>query len=198
MKVKNLVGVVSSKGRPKNIVGVVLAAGEGTRMKSNTPKVLHKLWGKPILWHTISTLQKAGLKKLYIIIGYKSKLLKEYIAKLKSQLGIDVEIVYQDKLLGTADALFRTKKKLSKFNGTILVVCADAPLIKTGSLLKLIRFHLKKKSACSLLSGKVVDPTGYGRIIREDDEISEIVEEKDASVYQKAIDEISSGVFCFD
>lgn len=176
----------------RDIVGVILAAGEGTRMKSNTPKVLHNLMGKPMLQYAIDNLRQTGIDRIVVVIGHKSGLVKEYLKPLK------ISMVVQTELLGTADALYRTKNILSSFNGTILVVCADAPLVKAKTLSALIELHKKEDAACTLLSAELRDPTGYGRIIRNDEgEVVRIVEEKAASIYQKVIAEVNSGAYCF-
>jgi bifunctional UDP-N-acetylglucosamine pyrophosphorylase/glucosamine-1-phosphate N-acetyltransferase len=175
----------------KDIVGVILAAGEGTRMKSAVPKVLHNLWGMPVLLHTIRALKCAGIDRIIVVVGYKSERIKEHLKGF--------EIVTQKELLGTADALYRTRKALFGFDGTVLVVCADAPLIKTDTILKLIHMHRDEQAACSLLSAELRDPTGYGRIIRNDEgEVVRIVEENDASIYQRVVPEVNSGAYCFD
>jgi len=177
----------------KDIAGVILAAGEGTRMRSNTPKVLYRLGGRPLLECIINTLRQAGLDRIIVIIGHKSELIREYLKDFNT------EIVIQKEPLGTADALYSAREALLNFEGTILVVCADVPLIKVDTLLNLIKLHRKENAVCTLLSAELKDPTGYGRIIRNDNgEVIRIVEEKNTSIYQRVILEVNSGAYCFD
>ncbi|MFH0838807.1 MAG: sugar phosphate nucleotidyltransferase [Candidatus Omnitrophota bacterium] len=185
----------------KGIVGVVLAAGEGKRMKSAMPKVLHMLWGRPLLWYVLTALEEAGIEKIICVVGHKPELVKEYLAHFQknSRTNLRIETVIQKELLGTADALYRTKKRLANFDGTIMAAYADAPLVKTETLRSLIALHIKEGVACSILSAHIKDPTGYGRIMRNDEgEVIKIVEEKEASLYQKVVSEINSGTYCFN
>ena len=170
---------------------IVLAAGEGTRMKSEIPKVLHSIYGKTLIEYILDTLQSLGIGKIVTVIGYKL----ESVAKF---IGSRSEVVIQEKRLGTADAVKQGIKKLSGFKGEVLVLCADAPLISNETLRALIEVNRKGKADCSVLTAVIKNPTGYGRILRNDEgRVEKIIEEKDASLYEKVIEEINTGVYCF-
>jgi len=174
-----------------NVACIVLAAGEGTRMKSETPKVLHSIYGKTLIEYALNTLKKLGINKTVTVIGYKSRDVAKFIGKRS-------EVVIQERRLGTADAVKQGLKKLSGFKGNILVLCADAPLISNETLQALIDISKKGKVDCAILTATIKNPTGYGRILRNDEgQITRIIEEKDASLYEKVIEEINTGVYCF-
>ncbi len=174
-----------------DVACIVLAAGEGTRMNSEIPKVLHSIYGKTLIQYTLDTLRSLGIGKVVTVIGYKSKDVVKFI-------GSRSEIVIQEKLLGTADAVKQGIKKLSGFKGDVLVLCADAPLISNETLRALIEVSRKSKADCSVLTATIKNPTGYGRILRNDEgRVVKIIEEKDTSLYEKVIEEINTGVYCF-
>jgi len=177
----------------ENIACVILAAGEGTRMQSSTPKVLHTICGKPMIRYLIDTVQKLGIKDIIVVVGHKAKLVKE---KLKG-----IRCIEQEELLGTADAVDRTKSILLKKTkiDSVLVLCGDVPLLTEQTLNKLIQRHRLISPACTLLTAHLKNPSGYGRIIRaNNNRIVKIIEEVDASIYEKVIEEINVGVYCFD
>ncbi len=145
-----------------NVACIVLAAGEGTRMKSEIPKVLHSIYGKTLIEYSLDTLQKLGINKTVTVIGYKSRDVAKFIGKRS-------EVVIQERRLGTADAVKQGLKKLSGFKGNILVLCADAPLISNETLQALIDISKKGKVDCAILTATIKNPTGYGRILRNDE-----------------------------
>ena len=170
---------------------VILAAGEGTRMNSDMPKVLHKIYKKPLIDYVLKTVKDLKIKPIISVIGYKSELAA---AHLKGRS----EIVKQEKRLGTADALKQAAKRLHGFKGDILTLCGDIPLIKPETLARVINLHRNSKASCTILTSILKNPTGYGRILRSDGEkIIKIIEEKDASLYEKVIEEINTGIYCF-
>ncbi len=174
-----------------NVACIVLAAGEGTRMKSETPKVLHSIYGKTLIEYALNTLKKLGINKTVTVIGYKSRDVAKFI-------GSKSEVVIQEKRLGTADAVKQGLKKLSGFKGDILILCADTPLISSETLQALIEVSRRGKTDCAVLTAIIKNPTSYGRILRNDEgQIVKIIEEKDASLYEKVIEEINTGVYCF-
>jgi bifunctional UDP-N-acetylglucosamine pyrophosphorylase/glucosamine-1-phosphate N-acetyltransferase len=184
-------GLKGSQKALSNVACIVLAAGEGTRMKSEVPKVLHTIYGKSLIQYVLDTLKIIGINKIVTVIGYKSDDVAKSIDK-KS------EIVVQEQRLGTADAVKQGLKKLSGFKGKILILCADAPLIVDETLKALINVSRKSNADCSILTATIKNPTGYGRILRNDEgKIVKIIEEKDASLYEKVIEEINTGVYCF-
>ncbi len=174
----------------KNTKAVILAAGLGTRMKSNLPKALHPLRGKPMIEYSLDAVRSAGVGDIICVTGYKSKMVEGFLKGAK--------IVRQKRPLGSGDALNQTKKILKNFKGDILVLYSDDPLIKSQTLRRLINEHKKGENYCTLLSTRIIDPTGYGRIIRDDDDrIMKIVEETEATGFEKKENEVNAGAYCF-
>lgn len=179
--------------RSKPPVAVILAAGKGERMKSDLPKVLHRLGGKPMVEYVINTAKEAGAKRIILVVGHRWELAQNSLKHLK------VEFVIQREQLGTGHAVLQTQKLLSDFEGDILILCGDVPLLKTETLKKLLKEHRRKKAVATVLTAILEDPSGYGRIIRDQrGMVQKIVEEKDASADQKRIKEINTGTFAFD
>ncbi len=175
----------------KNIAAVILAAGRGTRMKSNTPKVLHEVQSRPLLSFILEALDAAGVGKKILVLGYKDKNVKSAFP--------GVETVIQDKLFGSGDAVKCAKNLLSSFKGDILVLYGDTPFVRASTIKKLIEKHKSEKASCTLLSSVMPEPAGYGRILRDADEnIIKIIEDTDASIYEKIINEINVGCYCFN
>ena len=174
----------------KNVAAIVLAAGRGTRMKSEIPKVLHRIHSKPVLKFVMEALDSAGVERKVLVLGYKDKEIKDTF--------LGIETVVQDKLLGSGDAVKRVKKVLSDFEGDILVLCGDTPLIHKETIENLIKRHRKEKASCTILTSSLAEPAGYGRILRgAGGKIVKVIEEEDTSIYEKAIDEINVGCYCF-
>ncbi len=177
----------------KNINAVILAAGEGTRMNSKYPKILHNLGSKPMLGHVMDNVQAAGIKNIFIITGYKSEMVEKYV-------GDNAKCVRQKKLLGTADAVWqiRDEAALKEKDSRLLIIYGDTPLIRTSTIKDIIKKHYSESVAGTLLSANTKDPTGYGRIVRTNEgKVVKIVEEQEASVYERAIEEINVGVYVF-
>ena len=175
-----------------NIACIILAAGEGTRMKSRIPKVLHTICGKPMLGYVLELAGKLKAKRTIVVVGHKKELLKSLLAEYK------VKTVYQDKLLGTADAVQRASSGLAGFNGNILILYGDQPLLEKETLARLLEKHNENKADATVLTGITNDPFGYGRIIRDNfSRVTAIVEEKDADYAQREIKEINTGIICF-
>ncbi|MBU1007442.1 MAG: NTP transferase domain-containing protein, partial [Candidatus Omnitrophica bacterium] len=177
----------------KNIAMIILAAGEGTRMKSSTPKVLHPICGKPMIKYPIDAAKAIGVEKIIAVVGHKSDLVEKSLPEVKC--------VKQDRLLGTGDAVMKTQKMILKDKNvdSVLILCGDTPLLTPETLNKAVQRHLSARSACTLLTADLKNPTGYGRIVRSgSNKIIKIVEEIDASIYDKVIEEINVGVYCFD
>lgn len=173
------------------ITAVILAAGLGTRMKSETPKVLHNIGSSTLLGKTIGTLKKCDYDNIIAVVGYKSDIVEKYFEG-------DIRFVRQPELLGSGDALAHAVDYLPKGEGIVLVTCGDAPLFTKETYKKIVKQHLKGKTACTILTSLVEDPTDYGRIVRgENKEILKIIEEKDARIEEKKIREINAGVYCF-
>ena len=175
---------------------VVLAAGAGKRFRSPTPKVLHKAAGLPLVHHVLRAV--GGLDRVdrvLVVIGNEAAMVGESV---KSVIPA-AELVEQTELLGTADAVKRCAEALKEFDGTVLVLSGDSPLITTQTLRRLIDAHQQSGSPVTLLTARVGNPSGYGRIIRDREErCTGVVEQADATEQQASIDEVSSGIWCFE
>ncbi|TFB21039.1 bifunctional UDP-N-acetylglucosamine diphosphorylase/glucosamine-1-phosphate N-acetyltransferase GlmU [Filobacillus milosensis] len=175
-----------------NRYAVVLAAGKGTRMKSKLYKVLHPVCGKPMVEHVVDQLTDLNLSEIITIIGFGSDLVKE-------QLGSRTKYVLQEEQLGTGHAVQMAEPYLKDKKGTTIVVCGDTPLLTGETLKELMDFHENEQAQVSVLTSKLDDPSGYGRVIRNDDnEVEKIVEHKDANNDELKVNEINTGVYCFD
>ncbi|EAD8618648.1 bifunctional UDP-N-acetylglucosamine diphosphorylase/glucosamine-1-phosphate N-acetyltransferase GlmU [Listeria monocytogenes] len=171
---------------------VVLAAGQGTRMKSKLYKVLHPVCGKPMVEHVVDQISTLNVDKVVTIVGHGAEKVQEHLAG-KS------EFVKQEEQLGTAHAVLQAKAELSGKDGVTLVVCGDTPLIEASTMEALLKYHHEKRAKATILTTVIEDPTGYGRIIRDDLGIVEkIVEHKDATEKEQRISEINTGTYCFD
>lgn len=172
-------------------VAVVLAAGLGTRMKSNLPKVLHKVAGVPIIIHVINALREAKIDDIIVVLGHGGQL-------IENMIGPEHRVVYQHEQLGTGHALMQTLPEITKYkDGQCLVVCGDTPLLKGTTLKKLLIKHQDDNNSATILTAYLPDPTGYGRIVKNNGGVYKIVEEKDADYEIKAIKEINTGTYCF-
>jgi bifunctional UDP-N-acetylglucosamine pyrophosphorylase/glucosamine-1-phosphate N-acetyltransferase len=176
----------------KNIACIILAAGKGERMKSNTPKVMHELCGRPMLDYVLDLVQDLRIKKSVVVLGHKHETVREILRP-------GVDFVIQKKLLGTADAVKVALAKLKNFKGTVLVLYADIPLLKKETILGLLKHHAKNNADATLLTAQLDNPAGYGRILRDAyASICGIREDKDADDFQKDIKEINTGIICFN
>jgi len=174
----------------KNTVAIVLAAGKGTRMKSETPKVLHKILGKPIISYVLDALKCAGITDIVTVAGHGSHLLKEVVKGSK--------VVVQKELLGSGDAVKTARKALAGYSGDVLVICGDTPLIRSATIRSIIETHKSSGASLTILTAKLKNPTGYGRILRDDSgAVLKIVEEENASIYEEAVNEVNVGTYCF-
>lgn len=174
-------------------VAVILAAGKGKRMNSDLPKVLHQLGGKPMVEYVIDSAREAGAERIVLVVGHRWQQTQSYLKHLK------VEFVVQREQLGTGHAVLQTEELLSGFEGEVLILCGDVPLLRAGTLKNLLEEHKRKKAAATVLTAVLEDPSGYGRIMRDQrGMVQGIVEDKDASADQKKVSEINTGTFCFD
>lgn len=175
-----------------DIIAIVMAAGKGTRMKSKNSKLVQKIYGKEIVKRAVENAEKAGVKDIVAVVGYK----KEEVMKV---LGDNIKYVFQDEMLGTGHAVMQAKEYLKGKKGKVLVLNGDVPLIRPETLNKLIEKSIENKEYATLLTAIYDDPTGYGRIVRDEGgNIEGIVEEKDTTEEQKKITEINAGIYCFD
>lgn len=181
----------------KKSKAVILAAGKGTRMKSELPKVLHKIQGLSLLERVINeTLKVKALEGAVIITGHKSELVDALIEK--DYCHCTVSTVLQSPQLGTGHAVSMAIPELKDFDGNILILCGDTPLLTTEVLDELTEFHNAQNSDLTVLSAIFENPTNYGRIIKKDGKLNKIVEEKDATPQEKAITEVNTGVYCLN
>ena len=171
---------------------VILAAGEGKRMKSDKPKVLHKVCGKAMVNHVIDTMRAADLEEVNVIVG---KGAEEVKAETESR---KVSYSLQDKQLGTGHAVMCTKDFLQGKKGVVAVFTGDAPLIREETVRKLINFQEEGNYSAVILTSIVDNPKGYGRVIREGNSVGRIVEDKDCSSEEAKVNEINAGMYAFD
>ncbi len=169
---------------------VILAAGKGTRMNSELPKVLHEIAGKPLLLRVVDTAKKLVPKQMLAVVGYGRELVETALA------GTGVETVLQDPPLGTGHAVLQTREAVSRECDEVLILAGDVPLLKTETLAELVRLHQESECDLTVLSTYASNPYGYGRIVRDfDREFTSIVEEKEATTDQRNLSEINSGVY---
>ncbi|MFQ6002664.1 MAG: sugar phosphate nucleotidyltransferase, partial [Candidatus Zixiibacteriota bacterium] len=181
------------------IVAVIWAAGKGMRMKSDLPKVLHKLGGKPMVEYVVETAKNVGVEKIILVVGHKWKVTQNSLKYLSNGTFGKVDFVVQKEQLGTGHAVLQTRDHLSNFEGDILVLCGDVPLLTSNTVKRLLEKHKTKRAKATVLTAIIEDPSGYGRIIRnKDGMVEKIVEDDDASPDEKKVKEVNTGTFCFD
>jgi bifunctional UDP-N-acetylglucosamine pyrophosphorylase/glucosamine-1-phosphate N-acetyltransferase len=181
-----------SRFRHPGVVSLVLAAGQGTRMKSDMAKVMHEMSGRTLLGHVLATLDDLGVGRVLVVVGHQ----RERVQEAFRDSGI--EWVIQAEQRGTGHAVLMAGPALEEFEGTLLVVCGDTPLLRATTLDALLRGHAASSAAVTVLSMRLPDPTGYGRMIRgEGESLEAIVEHRDATPDQRAIDEVNSGIYAF-
>jgi bifunctional UDP-N-acetylglucosamine pyrophosphorylase/glucosamine-1-phosphate N-acetyltransferase len=169
---------------------LILAAGKGTRMKSDLPKVLHKVNGIPMIKKIIEILEKLNSQENILILGHEKEMILDALG--------NVQYVVQDKQLGTGHAIMMAEEKLKDYDGDIMVVCGDTPVLTSETLEKMYKKHTESGAVTTILTSIVEDPYGYGRIVKENNTVKAIVEEKEAKEDEKKIKEINAGVYCFD
>ncbi len=174
---------------------VILAGGEGKRMKSNKPKTLSPVLGKPMLLWVISAVRGAGIDDLCVVKGFK----KEDVEEFLSTLDFNVESVFQAERLGTGHAVMMAKEFLKAHDGNVVILNGDAPFMTAETIKNSLEQHTKSGCAATVISARVDDPHGYGRIVRDTDgSLKAIVEHKDADEETLKIDEVNSGGYWFD
>ncbi len=174
------------------ITTIILAAGEGTRMKSKLPKVLHKVCGKPMVEHVMDVAKEIKTQDILVVIGHGASMVEDAIKNK------DIHFVLQKEQLGTGHAVMQTENDLPE-EGCVLLLYGDTPLIKTDTLEKLIHYHIEGKYQATILTSTVENPTGYGRIVRDSEgNVLKIIEHKDANAIERKIKEVNSGIYCYD
>jgi bifunctional UDP-N-acetylglucosamine pyrophosphorylase/glucosamine-1-phosphate N-acetyltransferase len=179
---------------------LILAAGLGTRMRSQTAKVLHKLGGRPLIQHACRTAAALSPRQIYVVVGHQAEAVEEAV---RAELGpASAVFIKQLEQRGTGDAVMAAREALASLSSTLLVLSGDVPLVRAetlGALVHQHRTHRGRGAACTLLTVKLEDPTGYGRVIRDEEGMFErIVEQRDATPAEKQLKEANIGVYCFE
>ena len=181
---------------PKPLNVLIMAAGLGTRMKSNRAKVLHELGGSPLIAHVARTAQALKPQAIIVVVGHQAEEVKRATVDAVGELA---GFVVQEQQLGTGHAAECARNVLENSDSLVLVLYGDVPMIKIETLKKLIEHHNNAGAACTILSVRLENPTGYGRIIRDESgAFQEIVEQRDATDEQRQVKEINSGIYCFE
>ncbi|MGY4712434.1 bifunctional UDP-N-acetylglucosamine diphosphorylase/glucosamine-1-phosphate N-acetyltransferase GlmU [Mycolicibacterium sp. CBM1] len=185
---------------PTETAVLVIAAGAGTRMRSDTPKVLHTLGGRSMLAHALHAIATVAPQRIVVVLGKDRERIEPVVGDLAGELGRPIDVAIQDQQLGTGHAALCGLSGLpDDFTGTVVVTAGDVPLLDTATLTELIDSHRATGSAATILTTTVSQPTGYGRILRtQDGQVMAIVEEADATAQQRAISEVNAGVYAFD
>ncbi|KIL52512.1 bifunctional UDP-N-acetylglucosamine diphosphorylase/glucosamine-1-phosphate N-acetyltransferase GlmU [Jeotgalibacillus soli] len=175
-----------------NRYAIILAAGQGTRMKSKLYKVLHPVCGKPMVEHVLNQIMAVGMNEVVTVVGHGAE-------RVQAQLEGRSEFVLQAEQLGTAHAVMQAKDRLQNKEGITLVVCGDTPLITADTMASLIQHHEEQQAKATILTAHQEQPDGYGRIIRDGSGfVQRIVEHKDANDVERGVKEINTGTYCFD
>jgi bifunctional UDP-N-acetylglucosamine pyrophosphorylase / glucosamine-1-phosphate N-acetyltransferase len=179
---------------------LVMAAGAGTRMRSDTPKVLHTLGGRSMLSHVLHSVAKVDPEHLIVVLGHERDRIAPAVAELGAQLGRRVDVAVQADQLGTGHAVLCGLSGLpDTFAGVVVVASGDVPLLDADTLAELAEAHRRDQASATVLTTTLADSTGYGRVLRtQDGEVIAIVEEADATPQQRAIREVNAGVYAFD
>ncbi len=177
-----------------DIKSVILAAGKGTRMKSNLPKVLHEILGKALVGYVLDSV-KHITNENFVIVGHHAEEVEKYVISHYE----NAKTVLQSPQLGTGHAVSMICPMLENYSGQVLILCGDTPLITEDTLKKFVEYHRENKSDITVMSAIFENPTNYGRIIRDtDNSLKCIIEEKDATLEQKAIKEVNAGIYCIN
>lgn len=179
--------------RERKLASVILAAGKGTRMKSDLAKVLHPLCGKPMIHYSIALARAIGSDRIVPVVGHQA----EEIQRLFSNA--DLTFALQKEQLGTAHAVLQAKTALQDFEGDVIILCGDVPLLLQSTVESLVEHHRSHNAAITVITALLADPGSYGRVIRgEGNTVVKIVEAKDATEEEKDIKEINTGIYCAD
>ncbi len=177
----------------RKLYTIILAAGKGTRMKSDIPKVLHKIDGKELVKYVIEQALEAGSDEIWLVTGHKGEMV------IEATRDYSVKYVEQKEQLGTGHAVMQADEQLNGKNGDVLILCGDVPLLRPDTLVGFKNAHYDSGSSASVMTTDLNDPYGYGRIVKDKTgSIIRIVEQKDASEDEKKIKEINSGVYIID
>ena len=180
----------------KKVKSIILAAGKGTRMKSELPKVLHTIFNKPLLSYVLDAVNNTGLiDESFVIVGHEAEKVEDFVKSYSE----NAKCILQMPQLGTGDAVNKATPYLKDFDGYVIVVCGDTPLITADTLKKFVETHDNNKADLTVMSAIFDNPKNYGRIVRDNNgKFIAIIEEKDATVEQKAVKEINAGIYCIN
>ncbi|MBA2702736.1 MAG: bifunctional UDP-N-acetylglucosamine diphosphorylase/glucosamine-1-phosphate N-acetyltransferase GlmU [Blastocatellia bacterium] len=185
-----------SRQTPQSLDVLILAAGLGTRMKSKRAKVLHELGGSPLIAYVCRAAKGLDPDKIFVVVGHQAA---EVMKAVEAEVGSLAEFVMQAQQRGTADAVLSARAQLENRNSLLVILSGDVPLLKAETLEHFIDAHRSSGAACSILSVRLENPTGYGRIVRNSNEdFARIVEQRDATDEDRKVKEINSGIYCFD
>ena len=183
---------IRENSQMNNIATIILAAGKGTRMKSDLPKVLHPLNDRPMVHYVIDVAEAIGSEKIVLIVGHKKEMVREAV---QSRM---VEFAVQEPQLGTGHAVLQAKPFFEDYQGDILVLSGDVPLLREQTIRSLMEIHRAETPVATLLTAEMDDPTGYGRVVRDGQGfVKQIVEHKDADEEIRKIKEINVGIYIF-
>ncbi|MCI0630883.1 MAG: NTP transferase domain-containing protein [Phycisphaerales bacterium] len=186
---------VGSKKAPRPLSAIILAAGKGKRMNSDLPKVVHPVAGKPMVWWVVQACRESGADPIVLVIGHGG----EAVRKVLGDSGGDTRYAIQDEQLGTGHATLCASDAMKSFDGDVLVLAGDGPLIRASTIRIMHAKHIETDAAATLATSTIPDPTGYGRIVRDDQRrFSAIVEHKNATEAQRRIREIYPSYACFN
>ncbi|MFB3926134.1 MAG: NTP transferase domain-containing protein [Syntrophales bacterium] len=174
------------------LAAIILAAGKGTRMKSELAKVLHPLLGAPMLSYPVAAAKEVGSEEIVVVIGHQADSIRKALDDRA------ITFVLQEKQLGTGHAVLQTRSRFKNFRGTILILCGDVPLLRSATIQALLNQHLSSGAVLTVLTTVLENPGGYGRVIKTGDDVLKIVEARDASDEEKEIREINTGIYCVD
>jgi UDP-N-acetylglucosamine diphosphorylase/glucosamine-1-phosphate N-acetyltransferase len=181
----------SAKQHNKPLAAIILAAGKGTRMGSDLPKVVHEVAGKPMVQWVVDAVREAGADRVILVVGHGADIVKEAIP--------NCEYVTQEPQLGTGHAVLVCKETLADFDGDILILGGDGPLLRASTVHDMVALQLETSACATLATSIIPDPTGYGRIVRDDDDtFSAIIEHKNATVEQRKIHEVYPSYAVFE
>jgi bifunctional UDP-N-acetylglucosamine pyrophosphorylase/glucosamine-1-phosphate N-acetyltransferase len=175
------------------VVVAILAAGKGTRMKSNLPKVLHSLGGKSLVERVIESVEPFSPERKLVIVGYESERVKTALNKIS-----EIEFVEQNVQLGTGHAIQQLLPHLEGYTGDLLILNGDVPLLRTETLKNLLQIHQENQNSCTILTANLANPKGYGRVFCDgDDVVQQMIEDKDCTAEQRKNNCVNAGIYCF-
>jgi bifunctional UDP-N-acetylglucosamine pyrophosphorylase/glucosamine-1-phosphate N-acetyltransferase len=178
---------------PHEVYAIVIAAGQGTRMRSDLPKIIHSLGGLPMVGHVLEVCRRLGVKRTLVVIGHQAERVREALA------AYPVEFVLQEDQRGTAHAVLQTEAALQGFTGDVLVINGDVPLLSDALVQRLLTTHTESRAFATAVTTRLADPSGYGRVLRDARGVfCGIVEEVEATPAQRRVKEINAGIYCFN